>query len=431
MADYIVAIDLGTSHLTGIVGEKKADGTFSIVACETVDTDSCIRRGIIYNRDNTATHVGNLLRRLERSLNGLFIDKVYIGVGGQSLRTINHVETRDIAEGAAVTEEDIDFLKEQCRKFKPDNLLDVLAVAPAVYYVDGRKDTNPVGVTCRRFEAHYKIVIGRPSIRSDIEISIKQQLSKEVVEILVSPLTLADAMLSHEDKELGCALVDFGAGVTSISVFQDGNLVHICVIPFGGKLITKDIATMQLTEANAEKLKKEHGSVNLQKTDENTSIPIQMEGVTREIKLSDLNAIIEGRTKELVENVYARISEVIELQRLGAGIVLAGCAAELNGLPELLADKCNKVKVRNSMIRKDLVKDTNNMLGNPLYMTAISLMLKGTVSCVPKSQVKTSNPPVKEDTVDKSNPPVKEDDKGSGVIKPKKDKWYDRLFSET
>ena len=114
MADYRVAIDLGTSHLTGIVGEKHTDGTFSIIAYETVDTDSCIRRGLIYNRDNTATHVGNVLRKLENRLKDGYIDKVYIGVGGQSLRTVERIEKRDIADGAAVTDEDIAFLREQC-----------------------------------------------------------------------------------------------------------------------------------------------------------------------------------------------------------------------------------------------------------------------------------------------------------------------------
>ena len=380
MTDYIVAIDLGTSHITGIVGEKNSDGTFTIIACETEEPVTCIRRGIIYNRDNTAIYVKNVLRKLEGHLKGDFIDKVYIGVNGQSLHTIDHVEAKDIAEGAAVTNKDIEDLKKQCGEYKPD-LQDVLDVAPAVYYINGRRDTKPVGVPCSRFEAHYKLVVGRSSIRRDIAKSINELAGKEIAGLIVSPLALADAMLSREEKELGCALVDFGAGVTSVSVYKNGDLIHMAVIPLGGNLITRDITSLQITEEEAENLKKENGSAVLKKEDDDEVVSVIMEGNDSEIAIKDLNAIIEGRAKEIVENVYACINEVIDIKSLASGIVLAGCASQLNNLPELIKDKC-KVKARQSAIRGGLVHDFGDMLGNPKYMLAISLMLKGTEQCV-------------------------------------------------
>ena len=381
MTDYIVAIDLGTSHLTGIIGKKKADGTFSIVACETEKPQLCIRRGNIYNLNDTATRVGNLIKKLERHLDGGYIDKVYIGVGGQSLRTIDHVESKDIEDEATVSNEDINALNKRCEEYKPD-LLDVLGIAPAVYYLDGNKDTNPVGVQCKHFEAHYKLVVGRESIRRDINTTIgKCADKKEVAGIIISPLALADAMLSEEEKDMGCALVNFGAGVTTVSVYKNGDLLHMSVIPLGGNLITRDITTLQLPDAEAEKLKKERGCVVLQKEDDEAVISIEMDGIEREIPVNSLNTIIEARSKEIIENVYVRISDVIDIKSLGSGIVIAGCAADMNGLPEFMKEKC-KVKVRHSAIRGGLVNDSSdNMLGNPLYMVAISLMLKGTEQC--------------------------------------------------
>ena len=381
MTDYIVAIDLGTSHITGIVGEKNTDGTFSIVACETEEPASCIRRGIIFNRDNTAEHIKNVLRKLERYLKGDHIDKVYIGVNGQSLHTIDHIEAKDIEEGAAVTNEDIEALKKQCELYKHD-LTDVLDIVPAVYYVDGRKDSKPVGVPCRKLEANYKLVVGRPSIRRDIAISI-DLAGKEMAGIIVAPLALADAMLSSEEKELGCALVDFGAGVTSVTIYKNGDLLHMSVIPLGGNLITRDITSLQVTDSDAEKLKIEHGSAILQKEDEDEVIKVNMEGAVNDIELKDLNAIIEGRAKEIVDNVFARISETADIKSLGSGIVLAGNGSELKNLPELIKEKCKtNVKVRQSAIRGGLVRGADDMVGNPLYMTAISLMLKGEKQCV-------------------------------------------------
>lgn len=423
MTDYIVAIDLGTSHITGIVGEKNADGTFSIVACETEvtceteNTFSCIRRGNIHNLDDTADHVGRLIKKLENHLQGSYIDKVYIGVGGQSLRTIDHIESKEIAEGAAVTKDDITELREQCEKYKPD-LLDVLDIAPAVFYLDGHREMKPVGVSCKRFEAHYKLVIGRSSIRRDIFNSIRERAKKEVAGIIVSPLALADAMLSREEKELGCALVDFGAGVTSVSVYKDGHLLHMSVIPLGGNLITRDITSMQLTKAESEKLKKEYGSAILEKEDDGKMINVEMEGVNREIAVNDLNAIVEARAKEIVENVYARISEVIELKSLGYGIVLAGCASELKKLPELIIEKY-KVKARHSAIRGRLVRGGDEMTGNPSYVTAVSIMLKGTEQCVfqpivAAEPVVTVESPAKEEKEKKGSKEFSRKEKGKG-----------------
>ena len=391
MTDYIVAIDLGTSHITGIVGEKKMNGQFTIIACETEDPASCIRRGIIYNRDNTATRVKSIIKKLESHLKGDFIDKVYIGVNGQSLHTVDHIEVKEIAEGAAITKEDLDALKKQCEEYRLD-LQDVLDIVPAVYYIDGRRDTNPVGVPCKRFEAHYKLVVGRSSIRRDIVKSINELAGKEIAGIVVSPLALADAMLSREEKDLGCALVDFGAGVTSVSVYKDGDLQQMSVIPLGGNLITRDITSMQLTEAEAENLKKEYGSTIILKEDEDEQIRVNMEGAECIIEKKDLNAIIEGRAREIVENVYARINETIDIKSLASGIVIAGCASELKNLPDLIREKC-KVKVRPSTIRGGLVDGSDDMLGNPSYMLAISLMLKGTEQCISRSSSVTENVP--------------------------------------
>ena len=392
MTDYIVAIDFGTSHITGIVGEKNTDGTFSIIACETENPASCIHRGNIYNVENTAGCVKNLIKKLEQNLKGSFIDKVYVGVGGQSLRIIEHVERKEIKAGQVVSEDDIRSMQEKCEKYKPDKA-DVLYIVPPVYFVNERQEVKPVGVSCKEvgkpnlLEAKYKIVVGRPSIRMDIDKSIKDRCKKEVAGIIVSPLALADAMLNEEEKTLGCALVDFGAGVTSVAVYKGGNLLQLSVIPFGGNLITRDITSLQVTEAVAENLKIVNGSALPNKEDDDKTVKVWMEGGDKEISINDLNTIIEGRAKEITENVYARISEAITLKSLGSGIVLAGCASGLKGLEEMLKERC-KINIRNSAIRDGLVRGYDNMIGNPLYMQAVSLMLKGTQSCVSQPFVK-------------------------------------------
>ncbi|MDR1724346.1 MAG: cell division protein FtsA [Tannerella sp.] len=380
MTDYIVAIDLGTSHITGIVGKKVEGGKFEIVATEVAASDSCILRGNVHNTKSTGDAVARIVDKLENHLAGDHIDRVYVGLGGQFLRTVEHVETKEIEDGATVLDADMDALRRQCEQYKPDDVsLDVIDVVSPVYYVDGNRDNNPEGVSCKRLEARYKLIVGPSSLRRNINMSIKDHARKEVAGIIITPLALADAVLSKQDKDLGCALIDFGAGVTSVTIYKDGILKNLSIIPFGGNLITRDITTvLNLTEDTAEKVKIEYGSAILKKDEEDKMI--ELDSVESKISLNNLNVIIEGRVREIIGNVIARINDAVDIKLLGAGIIIAGGVSELAGLDELLKDKSKKVRF--STVRAELIQGSEDMLGNPVYMQAIALMLKGTKQCV-------------------------------------------------
>ncbi len=84
--------------------------------------------------------------------------------------------------------------------------------------------------------------------------------------------------------------------------------MNLSVIPFGGHLITRDITSLHLVEAEAERVKLTYGSALMEK-DNDLSIQVSSaDGMgLREIKLADLNNVIEARMKEILENVYARL----------------------------------------------------------------------------------------------------------------------------
>jgi len=395
MKKYIVAIDLGTSHITGIVGSLDDDGKYSVVACETADPASSIRKGAVNNQEDAKRCIAEVISKLESHLNGEFIDKIYAGIGGQSVHTVNFKAEKTIKDGCFVTSDDIKELDDKCFNYQPDIRFDIIGDAPAVYYVDGRKELRPTGSTGTTLEAHYKIIVGNQSLKRDIErcISALEKKGITIERTIASPLALADAMLSREEKELGCALVDFGAGVTSVSIFKNGDLQDISVIPLGSNLITEDIKTLQIPSTEAERLKKEYGSAIFNEKEPDEQLSVKMEGKPEDISRHKLNMIISGRIREIVENVNARIREVIDINTLGRGIVIAGGGSELDKLPELVREIC-KVKARQSAIRNELVQCIDDsMLGNPLYMMAISLMLKGTESCVSQIITPEQDPP--------------------------------------
>jgi cell division protein FtsA len=379
--NYIVAIDLGTSHLVGMVGRKNTNGTIAILAEETEPAGSCIRRGCIYNVDETALQIKRLIRKLQNKLSDKLTDpqinKVYIGVGGQSLRSIEHSEVKIINTDAVISEDDIEMLDNQCRAYQPE-LLNVLSISPPAYYLDDVLAVNPVGISCKRIEARYQLIVGRPSIRKQIAGSIERSNVK-LAGIIVSPLAMADAILSRDEKELGCAFVNLGAGVTSVAVYTGGKLIHLSVIPMGGNLITKDLTTLHLVEAEAERLKITYGNALTDKNKDGTiSIEMTDGAGVREISLNEVNTVIEARVKEIVENVYARVKETGVMDSLGAGIVLAGGASVLKNLQEVIRDKFEQ-DVRYSNIRKKYIEGHDeNLVGRQEYMTAISLLIKGT-----------------------------------------------------
>ena len=397
---YITAIDIGTSHISGVVGKREENGRFSIVSYATEDCSSCVRRGNVYNLKKTAESISKLIAKLETRLEGGTINKVYVGVGGQSLRTVCHSESVAIKKDMTVTDADITMIRGKCEMYKP-NGKDMLGVAQTIYYVDGRMEQLPVGVIAKKLEARSQLVVARETVCNSIRSCFETIVNKEIAGICASILALADASLSTAEKEIGCALVDFGAGVTNIAVYKKGELLMMSTIPLGSNLITQDlIPALKITYSEAERLKIQYGSAILKKEDK--EIDVDMDGLKGKVKLNMLNAVIEARATEIIENIHSIINDTVNLKSLG-GIKITGRGAKLNSFAELLKNR-SKVKVSNAAIRSEFFHEFESITKDILYMNAISLMLKGTESCVTFSTPTVeleANPPEKKEIVKK------------------------------
>ncbi len=435
--DFIAAIDLGTSHMVGMVGTKNAAGVLSIIAYEIENSATCIRRGCVYNVEETANKIKRLILKLENKLHGSKIGKVYVGVGGQSLRSVEHTVLKVLGPEGVVTEEVIQSLYQECCSFRPD-MLDVLAAVSPTYFLDGKPEPNPVGIPCNRIEARYKLIVGRPSLKRYIVNSISERAKVEIAGIIVSPLALADVVLTDDEKDLGCALIGFGAGVTTLTVYKGGKLASLSVIPFGGNLITRDITNLHVVEAEAERIKLTYGNATADKDNELAIQVSSADGLgLREIKLAELNNVIEARLKEILENVYARLEATGLMNSLGAGIVITGGGAALKGLPETIKERL-KMEVRYSSVRKGIVEGGEMVAGNPQYAVAVGLLLQGTKNCAlyipPKPEPEPEPAPVEEQPV--AEPPrkepkrEKEKKKGPGLFGRLADTFGKTLFDD-
>ena len=133
-------------------------------------------------------------------------------------------------------------------------------VVPNEYLIDNHLETNPVGTFCSDIEANLKLIIGRPSIKKNIERCLFERSKMQIAGYIISAQATAAALLTSNEKSLGCALIDFGAGTTTLSIYKDDLLRYMITIPFGGKNITKDIGTLNVLDTDAEKLKIAFGS---------------------------------------------------------------------------------------------------------------------------------------------------------------------------
>lgn len=402
--DFIAAIDLGTSHIVGMVGTKNASGALSILAYEVEKAEGSIRRGCVYNGEEVAYHIGLLLRKLENKLDGAKIDKVYIGIGGQSLRSMDYTVNKVLGSGGEVTEAILQEMAKDCRMYRPAEL-DVFDIVSPAYYLDGRAENEPLGVNCSRIDAKYKLIVGRPVLRRSIENTVKERIKRKVPRVLVSPIALANLVLTDAERQQGGILIDFGAGVTSVSAYRKGCLQMLYVVPFGSHLITRDIASgLDVSESEAERLKRVHGMALPNKEIEQQPLDInRMDGV-HTIKQTNLDEIVEARVREIIENVYARVQDSNILKDGGYSIVIAGGGAMLKDLREAVKSRF-KMDVRIASARRDLIEGNDMIANNPEYMLAAALLLQCEENCAEQPEVKVQTPTfVKPKVEPKANP---------------------------
>jgi cell division protein FtsA len=374
-SEFIAVIDLGTSKIKGIVGRKNENNVISIMESEIIDSGNSIRRGMVYNIEEAGASIRKLLTMLENSI-GDKIGKVYVSLTGQSLHTLEFRERKILSSVGIVTQDVVNQLKSSAEKYSPDMQRNY-TVADVEYYIDGKAEKNPVGVAGSEVEASFQIVVGRPNLLSNIEKSVTGKAKLPIADYIVGALASAAVTLNEEEKELGCAFIDFGAGTTSVSVYKDGILRRSVVIPFGGKSITKDISALNLTESDAEQLKIKFGKAIETHDSPFFSSPFSSKP---DIDLTELNRVIGLRLDEITANIIEQIRLSGYENQLGAGVVITGGASQLKNLTEDLVQKL-KMPVRRATAKKSFINNAPELISNPSFTLALGMLLIAQESC--------------------------------------------------
>ena len=339
--DFIVAIELGSSKMTGIAGKKNLDGSIQVLACIKEDSTSFIRKGVVYNIDKTAQCLTNIVSRLEKQLKTR-ITQVYVGVGGQSIRSIRNVITKELPGETQVTQDMVIELMDANRNMKyPDQ--EILDAAVQEYKVDSQLQLEPVGIQCSRIEGNFLNILQRKTFNKNLNKCF-ETANINIAEFYLAPLALADSVLTETERRSGCTLVDIGADTTTVSVYSKNILRHLAVIPLGSNNITKDIASLQMEESDAEKMKIKYASAYTDNNDIDNNMTYSIDQ-DRQVETRKFIEIVEGRLEEIIANVWCQVPEEYCDKLLG-GIILTGGGANMRDIEKAFQNYTHIDKIR-------------------------------------------------------------------------------------
>ncbi len=378
--EIIVAIEFGSSKIRGIAGCKNIDGSIQILDVEQMDARNWIRKGVVYNIDKTEMCLRNITEKLEAELD-VHIARVYVGIGGKSLRTRKNTVSRQFATKTIISQELVDSLYRTNKNISYPGY-EILDVIPQEYRVGIDMTTEPVGVLSNHIEGTYLNVIAKSEVKEYIVKSV-EACGLEIAGFFIAPMALAESVLTETEKRSGCTLVDFGAETTTVAVYKNNLLRHLAVIPLGGNNITMDISSLQMEEEDAENLKVKYGSAFSEQSSEELSKNLLINN-GRTIEERTLVDIVEAREEEILGNVATQIRNSGFQDKLISGIVISGGAANLKNMDKAVANRIKSEKTRFARIvplslsavrPEQLVKDGT-------LNTLLSLLNVGKMNCV-------------------------------------------------
>ena len=376
--DFIVAIELGSSKMTGIAGKKNLDGSIQVLACIKEDSSSCIRKGVVYNIDKTAQCLTNIINKMEGQLKTT-ITQVYVGVGGQSIRSIRNVISKDLNIETPISQEMVIELMDANRNMKyPDQ--EILDAAVQEYKVDSQYQLDPVGIPCSHIEGNFLNILQRKTFYKNLN-SCFEAANINVAEMYLAPLALADSVLTETERRSGCALVDMGADTTTVSVYSKNVLRHLAVIPLGSNNITKDIASLQMEETDAEKMKLKYASAYTDNAEIDNNLKYSIDQ-DRQIEARKFIEIVEGRLEEIIANVWCQVPEEYCDKLLG-GIILTGGGSNMKDIEKAFQNYTHIDKIRIAKFVTQTITSTLSDINahDGKLNTVLGLLAKGDINC--------------------------------------------------
>lgn len=376
--EFIVAIELGSTNIIGVAGKKNIDGSISILSVIKEDSTSCINKGVVYNIDKTVQCLTNIIKRLETSLKAK-VAQVYVGVGGQSIRSVKNTLIKELPLDTVVTLDMVNELMDENRNmtYPTQEVLDAITQE---YKVDAQYQLDPVGIQCTRLEANLLNILWKKSFYRNLNKCF-DNAGIAIAEMYLAPLALADSVLTDVEKRVGCVLVDLGAETTTVSVYYRNILRHLAVIPLGGNNITIDIASLQMDDENAEKMKRKYASAYTESKDIDENLQYSIDE-DRQVDSKTFIEIVEARLEEIIKNVWYQVPSEYTDKLLG-GFIITGGVSNMKNIEKAFKQHTGVDKIRiANFVQETINSNIPEITAHDATMnTVLGLIAKGDMNC--------------------------------------------------
>ena len=334
---YIVGLDVGTANIRAVQAKYDEERqAFSVIGVSEVPAAG-IRRGVIVDIEEAVSSISVALEKIER-MTGVPVQSASVSIGGSHVSSVSShgVIAVSRADGE-IMENDIVRAVDASQVISIPNNREVLHVFPKSFTLDGQTGIkDPLGMSGIRLEVDTIIVqAGLPFVKNLTKAIM--QAGVEIEDMVLAPCAAAESVLTKRQKELGVAVVDLGAGTTSLAVYEEGDLLHTSVIPIGQMHVTNDIAIgLRCSIDTAEKVKLAYGHTDSKAVSKDEEIDLSKIDSTEEesVMRSYVAEIIEAREEEIFDHITAELKKIGRDGKLPAGVVLTGGGSKMPGIVE-------------------------------------------------------------------------------------------------
>ncbi|MDR2678696.1 MAG: cell division protein FtsA [Zoogloeaceae bacterium] len=371
--DLIVGLDIGTSKIVALVAELTRENQLNIIGVGSQESRG-LNKGVVVNIEETVATINRVMQEVELMAD-CQVHEVYTGIAGNHIKSFNSDGVVAIKD-KEVSATDVERVMETARAMPIPAGQEILHNLCQEFVIDGQDGIRePIGMSGMRLEVKVHIVTGAVSAAQNI-VKCVRRAGLDVCDIVLQPLASSYAVLSEDEKDIGVCLLDIGGGTTDIAVWRQGAIRHTAVISSAGNQVTRDIADYFRTPAkNAEELKCRYGYAltSLADPEEFLEVPGVDDRPAKQLSRYLLAELIEAQFEELYALVKQELAQSGHEDRLSAGIVLTGGAAQLPGMIEL-GEEIFHMPVRLGVPKYE--GSLADIVRTPRYATAYGLLLE-------------------------------------------------------
>ncbi len=371
--DLLVGLDVGTAKVAAVVVEPGVD-SMTVIGVG-VSVNEGLRKGVVVDMEATVQAITSAVREAELSA-GCEIHSVYASVGGSHIKGFNSHGVVAL-KGKEIDATDVECASEAARAVPLPQDQDILHVLTQEYVVDSLRGVrDPIGMAGVRLESRVHVISSSVAPAQNVmKCCLRSGLT--VASLSLAALASAETVVTGEERDLGVAVIDVGAGTTGVVAFEAGAVKHTAVLAIGGIHVSNDLsAGLRTPLREAEMLKLRHGATMTGLVADDDMLEVSMVGSRepRRFPRRLLAEIMGPRYREIFTMARQQLEKSGLDQRLASGVVLTGGSVVTAGAVDL-AEQVFGLPVRMGVpIGFEGVEE---VLSGPSYATALGLTQRG------------------------------------------------------